>query len=187
MKRLDGIIADVKAARNGSNRPWIFDDTGNIGSGVICGDVLPLLESFKYDELDVTDEQIEELLSETTSSDNTYNWGANISNDLNFDFCKDVEINGEHYDNVAIIMVHLRGDIRGGYTDYFVVPFSFEDIYYDFSDDIYQSIRINDRYSADINIFSEGYTVYDHETGEDIGEFYELEVEDLLNEIEDRT
>ena len=184
MKRLDGIIADVKAARGGANRPWIYDDSGNIASGVICGDVIPLLEALKEYELDVTDEQVEELLEYPIESDNTYNWGANISNDLNIDFVKDVEINGEHYDNVMVIMVHLRGDIRGGYSDYFVVPLTWEDLYNDFDSEVYQSIDINDRYTADVNIFSEGYTVYDRETGDDIGEFYEPEVEDLLKEIE---
>ena len=186
MKRLDSIIADVKAARGGTNRPWIYDDSGNIASGVICGDVIPLLEALKEYELDVTDEQVDELLETADESDNTYNWGAKISNDLNVDFCKDVEINGDYYDNVMVIMVHLRGDIRGGYSDYFVVPLSWEDLYNDFDDVVYQTIDINDRYSADVNIFSEGYTVYDHETGEDVGEFYEPEVEDLLKEIEER-
>jgi hypothetical protein len=187
MKRLDGIIADVKAARGGANRPWIYDDSGNIASGVICADVIPLLEDLKEYELDVTDEEIEELLeSPNVKGDNTYNWGANISNDLNIDTVKDVDINGEHYDTVMVIMVHLRGDIRGGYSDYFVVPLSFEDLWYDFDYDVCQSIDINDRYTADINMFSEGYTVYDNETGDDIGEFYELEVEDLLKEIEER-
>ena len=33
---------------------------------------------------------------------------------------------------------------------------------------------------------SERYNVYDWELGESIGEFYEIEVEDLLNEIEER-
>lgn len=186
MKRLDSIIASVKAARGGANHPWIYDDSGNVASGVICGDVIPLLEALKEYELDVTDEQVDDLLAEATDSDNTYNWGANISNDLNIDFVKDVEINGEYYDNVMVIMVHLHGDIRGGYSDYFVVPLSWEDLYENFDDVVYQSIQINDRYSADVNIFSEGYTVYDYETGEDVGEFYEVEVEDLLKEIEDR-
>jgi len=187
MLRLDRVIQQVKSARGGANRPWIYDDNGNIASGVIRGDVIPLLEDLKEYELDVTDEDIDRIIEDyRTESDNTYNWGANISNDLNIDFAKDVEINGEYYDNVMVIMVHLYGDIRGGYSDYFVVPLTWEDLYEDFDDAVYQSIPINDRYIADVNIFSEGYTVYDHETGDDIGEFYEPEVEDLLKEIEER-
>lgn len=185
MLRLNDIINQVKATRHGANRPWIYDDNGEIASGVICGDVIPLLEDLKDIELDVTDEQIDDILENyNTKGDNTYNWGANISNDLNFNFAKDVEIDGEYYDDVMVIMVHLYGDIRGGYSDYFVVPLSFEDLVNDYSDDIYQYIDINDRYSADVNIFSEGYSVYDNELQEDVGEFYDIEVQDLLKELE---
>ena len=42
---------------------------------------------------------------------------------------------------------------------------------------------INDRYSADINLMSDIYSVYDDENHEEVGVFYELEVEDLLNQI----
>ena len=41
-------------------------------------------------------------------------------------------------------------------------------------------------YSSNIDIMSEWYNVYDWELGENLGEFYEIEVEDLLNEIEER-
>ena len=46
-----------------------------------------------------------------------------------------------------------------------------------------QSKIINDRYSADIDLLSETYSVYDYEKQEDVGYFYALEVEDLLNQI----
>ena len=42
---------------------------------------------------------------------------------------------------------------------------------------------INDRYSADINLMSDIYSVYDDENHEEVGVFYELEVENLLNQI----
>ena len=45
-----------------------------------------------------------------------------------------------------------------------------------------QSKMINDRYSAYIDLMSETYSVYDHEKQENVGDFYELEVEDLLNQ-----
>lgn len=179
MSRLDDVIKQVKSSRHGA---WIYDSNGNIKDDVLVGDALPLLEALKDVEMDVTDEWIDEFLEDpNTEGDNTYNWGANISNDLNFNSGKD-----ENGDDVMVIMVHLHGDIRGGYSDYFVVKCSFEDMYYQFDDAIYQSKSINDRYSADINLFSEGYNVYDYETGEDLGEFYELEAEDALKEIEEQ-
>lgn len=39
------------------------------------------------------------------------------------------------------------------------------------------------RHTCDIDIFSEMYYVWDNEKQTDMGEFYEIEVEDLLNEI----
>lgn len=177
MSRLDDVIKQVKASRHGA---WIYDSNGNIREDVLVGDVLPLLEDLKEVEMDVTDEWIDEFLNDPdTKGDNTYNWGANISSDLDFNTGKD-----ENGDEVMVIMVHLRGDIRGNYSDYFAVKCSFKDMYYNFDDAVYQSKAINDRYTADINIFAEGYNVYDYETGEDLGEFYELEAEDALKEIE---
>ena len=83
MTRLENVIEEVKAARTGVNRPWIFDEDGNIREDVLVGDVIPLLEELKEYEIDITDEEIEEFINdEETKGDNTYNWGANISNDL---------------------------------------------------------------------------------------------------------
>ena len=49
-----------------------------------------------------------------------------------------------------------------------------------------QSKMINDRYSADIDLMSETYSVYDYEKQENVGDFYEREVEDLLNQINEK-
>ena len=46
--------------------------------------------------------------------------------------------------------------------------------------------NINDRYMLDVNIFTEGYNVWDSESEEDLGMFYEIEVKDLLDEIKSR-
>ena len=41
----------------------------------------------------------------------------------------------------------------------------------------------NGRYCVDIDIMAECYNVWDNEKEVSVGEFYEIEVEDLLNEI----
>ena len=175
MSRLDNVIEQVKAVRqiDKAHRAWIFDDNGNIKEDVLCGDVLPLLEELKDYEISVSDEWIENF-REDSEADNTYNWGANICNDLNMNYDK--------RNGIILFMVHLYGDIRGGYSDYFVVKFDrFDDLFY--LESMTQTKDINDRYVADINLFREGYTVYDMETQDDIGEFYELERDDLLKSI----
>ena len=42
---------------------------------------------------------------------------------------------------------------------------------------------INDRYVADINLLSEEYSVYDYEKHDNVGWFYDIECEDLLEKI----
>lgn len=103
------------------------------------------------------------------------NYGANISNDLNIHYRKDC--------GIVLFMVHLYGDIRGGYSDYFAVKFDddSDDLFY--LESVTQIKDINDRYFAEINLFREEYNVYDSEKQEDVGEFYVLEAADLLKDI----
>ncbi len=179
MSRLTNVIEEVKASRLGENRTWIYDENGNISNDVICGDIIPYLEELKDYEIDVYDSFINKFLKD---ADNyySYNYGNCID--------KDISIWYKKGNPTAVICVHLFGDARGGFSDYFVVEM---DDYYDDCvltqllqlDSVYQTISITDKYSADINIFSEEYSVYDYEENKDLGYFYEIEKEDLLEEI----
>lgn len=180
---LDLIIEEVKNARKGNNRPWIYDENGNIKDDVLVVDVLPILESLKDYECTLFDADYIFENGEEIECGNTYNWSANISNDINYQVYK--------IDNLyfAVVMVHLLGDVRGNYTDYFVIDMgnfnSFVEFLYDYCDEkLYDYKEINDRYVADLFALSEVYTVYDTEIGDDIGEFYDIEVADLLKNIE---
>lgn len=178
MTRLERVIEQVKNARKYENRPWIFADNGNIKDNVLCCEALDILEELKEYEIEVSDEWIEEFLNNPkVKGDNTYNWSGNISNDFNMNYMRTID--GEQ---IMLIMVHLFGDIRGGYTEYFAVKFDNDYEFYEL-DSTRQSKDINNHLSADMTIFSEMYNVYDYEKDEDVGEYYELEVEDLLNEI----
>ena len=79
-------------------------------------------------------------------------------------------------------MANLFGDIRGNYSDYFAVKFD-DGAFYEL-ESLNQTIDINDRFCADVNLFSELYNVYDYVNQTDIGEFYEIEKSELLKEIE---
>lgn len=180
MKRLESVIEEVKAARTGANRPWIFDENGSIREDVLVGDVIPLLEELKEYEIDITDEEIEEFINDNrTKGDNTYNWNANISNDL-------LMYSQEDDNEIALIMaVHLRGDIRGNYSDYFAVKM---DGFYEFYEleSMIQHKNITSTLIADINLMDECYNVYDYEHDDDLGEFYEIAIKDVLPEIRER-
>ena len=84
-------------------------------------------------------------------------------------------------------MVHLYGDIRCGYSDYFVISmgeydslielFSYEDF-----DSTIGYKELNENYIADYDMFSECIIVFDKD-GNEVGEFYETEKEELLKEV----
>ena len=176
MTRLDAVIKDIEAV-NKTCGAWIYDADGNIKDDVICGSVLPLLYELKDYEVEPTEKSIDWIVENANRRWNTYNWNANI--DHNIDVAE-VELDGYTY---MAIMVHRYGDVRANYTDRFVVKF---DNCYEWSEleSIMQYKTICDgRYCVDIDIMSECYNVYDWELDESIGEFYEIEVEDLLNEL----
>ena len=176
MTRLDAVIKDIEAANKMGNA-WIYDADGNIKDDVICGNILPLLYELKDYEVESTEEFIDWIVENADRRWNTYNWNANI--DHNIDVAE-LELDGYTY---MAIMVHRYGDVRANYTDRFLVRFDNE---YEWSEleSIMQYKTICDgRYFIDINIMSETYNVWDNEEEVSVGEFYEIEVEDLLKEI----
>lgn len=175
--RLETVIEQVKTVGRNS---WIFDDNGNIKSSIICGDILPLLEEMKSYEINVSDGYIEDFLKKfsnnKTINGNTYNNNACISNDIDW---KALETKDNCF---FLVQIHLFGDIRGGYSDWFVLKMdSFQNFWE--LDSWVQYKTINDRYSVDIYLNQECYELIDNETQENLGEYYVAEVDDLLAEI----
>ncbi len=177
MSRLEKVVEEVKKARIGSGKPWIFDDNGKIKDEVICGEVVKLLEDFKDYEINVSDRYIENFLSrDDVKGYNTYNVNAAISNDLDYKIL-------ETDDNCIVVMqVHLYGDIRGGYSDFFALKFDNIFAFYNL-DNWIQCKDINDQYTATIYLYQECYSVYDYKNDEDVGEYYECEINDLLETL----
>lgn len=176
MTKLDAIIKDIEAVNKAGNA-WIYDADGNIKDDVICGSVLPLLYELKDYEIEATEEYIDWIVKNADRRWNTYNWNANIDHDIDV---AEVELDGYTY---MAIMVHRYGDVRANYTDRFLVKF---DDYYEWSElePIMQYKAICDgRYCVDIDIMLGTYYVWDNEEEVSLGEFYGIEVEDLLKEI----
>ena len=176
MTRLDAVIEDIKEVNKTCNA-WIYDADGNIKDDVICGSVLPLLYELRDYETEATEEFIDWIVENANRRWNTYNWNANIDHDIDV---AEVELDGYTY---MAIMVHRYGDVRANYTDRFLVKF---DDCYEWSEleSIMQYKTICDgRYFIDIDIMTETYTVWDNKEEVSVGEFYEMEVEDLLNEL----
>ena len=176
MTRLDAVIKDIEAV-NKTGYAWIYDADGNIKDDVICGNVLPLLYELKDYEVEATEKFIDWIVKNADRRWNTYNWNANIDHDIDV---AEVHLNG---DTFMAIMVHRYGDIRGNYTDRFVVRFDNEYDWFEFNSRMQSKEIADGRYCVDIDLMTETYHVWDNEECTNVGEFCELEVEDLLNEI----
>ena len=189
MSNIDNIIADINEV-NKSYDFWIRDEKGKLKDDVICGEVIPFLESLKDYEVDMSQSEIKDMMNFWDSNfsepkykrNNTYNYNANIDHDIDYRI-----VESEHDGIWFAFMVHRYGDVRGNYTDWAVCKF---DSIYDFweLESIYQYKNFSDgekfeRYTADINIFDECYNVYDNDLGKDIGYFYEIEVSEVLEHI----
>ena len=176
MTRLDAVIEDIKEV-NKACGAWIYDADGNIKDDVICGNVLELLYELRDYEVESTEESIDWIVENANRRWNTYNWNANIDHHIDV---AELEFDGYTY---MAIMVHRYGDVRANYTDRFLVKF---DDCYEWSEleSIMQYKTICDgRYFVDIDIMTETYNVWDNEEEVSLGEFYEIEVENLLKEI----
>ena len=179
MSRIDNVIADIENVNKGGYA-WIYDANGNIKDDVICGNVLDLLYELKDYEIETTEKSINWIVVNADRRWNTYNWNANI--DHNIDVAE-MEINGYTY---MAIMVHRYGDVRANYTDRFLVRFDSEYEWFELESRMQYKTICDEKYSIDIDIMSECYSVYDWELGESIGEFYEIEVEYLIDAINER-
>lgn len=176
MTKLDAVIEDIKEV-NKTCGAWIYDADGNIKDDVICGNVLPLLYELKDYEVEPTEESIDWIVENADRWWNTYNWNANIDHHIDV---AELDLDGYTY---MAIMVHRWGDVRANYTDRFLVRF-YDSYEWAELESIMQYKTICDgRYFIDIDIMTEAYTVWDNEEEVSVGEFYEIEVEDLLNEI----
>ena len=176
MTRLNAVIEDIEAV-NKMGYAWIYDADGEIKDNVICGNVLPLLYELKDYEIEATEECINWVINNADRHWNTYNWNANINHDIDV---AELDIDGYTY---MAIMVHRYGDIRANYTDRFLVRFDDEYEWFELESRVQYKTICDGRYCVDIDIMSEAYYVWDNEEEVDLGEFYEIEVEDLLNEL----
>ena len=71
MTRLENVIAQVKDARKGANKPWIFNDDGKIADNVMCCEVLDVLEELKKYEPSLEVEEAEDAIYSRDMTDVT--------------------------------------------------------------------------------------------------------------------
>lgn len=164
---IDDVIADVR--ENGA-KGWIWEN-GEIRADVFTCNIFPILEELKSSEIQLDKESFDDIY-ENGEAGNTYNWTANISNDIDFRYKEGVG---------CIMKVHLSGDIRGNYTNWFAID-SMESLYY--ADSILQPKSVNERYTADLDALSETYDIYDDETGASYSGCWAFDLKEVLEWID---
>ena len=169
---LTSIDEVIKTVRQYGTSSWIWEN-GEISKDALVCNIFPILEDAKQFEIELSEDEFRDIEEDYDTADNTYNYGCNISNELDWKEKKGVG---------CIVMVHLGGDVRGNYTDYFAVE-SMDDIFG--LDSTFQPKEITDRYIADLNAFSEYYEVYDTVTQDNIGTCYEIDREDAIKWIKE--
>lgn len=179
MTRLDAVIKDIKEV-NKECHAWIYELNGEIRDDVICGNVLDLLYELKDYEIETTEKSIDWIVEHADHRWNTYNWNANIDHHIDV---AEFGINGYTY---MAIMVHRYGDVRANYTDRFLVRFDDETEWFELESRMQYKTIADGKYCCDIDIMAECYNVWDWDNNTSLGEFYEIEVEDLLEAIKER-
>ena len=147
-------------------------------------DVLKALEPYEITE------SIEELTESgyiyndcDYKGDNSYNWMAPVNHHFNFNI----------YDNentacgVCYIefKVHRFGDVRGNYTESVMLEFMNDYEFYEALSECnkYNTIEIDGiNYSVDVNIFSDGFEVFDN-NGNYIATVYGYDADEITEEI----
>lgn len=173
MKFIDDVIKQIKDNRKGI---WIYDESGVIRGDIFVGETIDLLEHWKEYEIDLPEDLTEDELYDIIEY-NTYNWGANISNDIAFGFDKERKI--------MIAHVHLCGDIRYNYSYLFALDIENLEELLDINSNCLLLKDIDDIHMAFFNMFDEGMEVFNSEK-EDSIKCFELEKADLLKEIAEK-
>ena len=175
MSRLDDVINQVKATRHTA---WIYDDEARIKSNVICADVLPWLKELKAYEINVNDDFIIDFMKNAEVL-NTYTTGGKTD--------KNIVVWYKPNCPVAVICIHLFGDERQGFSNFFAVKMD-GDAFVAIQE-IESATQVHEvigRFLCDVNLFSETYNVHDTLIAEDVGYYHAMEDDDLLSDLEEK-
>ena len=115
--------------------------------------------TIEFTEVDVFYNWLDQYEYKEVKCDNSYNWGSPLSNDIDFTIYHNITLN-EYY---VTMKIHMYGDVRGNYTNEFILKYNHE---YDF----YESLRDCNKYWSytdedgviwycDINIFNDSFYI----------------------------
>lgn len=131
IERLKETIKSKRGKEIGSGYFRHVENEPNILEIDVC-DVLDALAPYEIDYWENEDEDYTlndylETECEELSADNTYNWGAPVSNHINFEIFRN-----DDFDYIVRVMVHMNcSDIRCGYSYYMYFKFDYEEQFFE--------------------------------------------------------
>lgn len=121
---------------------------------------------------------------EDFKGDNSYNHDYMVQNDFEWETFK---MNNGKY--LVVLSFHIKGDIRGNYTNEIVLEFDYATQFYEVLNEIageynlYFNLKVDDRIYRIAPTISEVLNVYDLETDEDINGIYGCSDEEVIENI----
>ena len=119
-------------------------------------------EEIEFNNSDEFISHMEDLYGiEEISSDNSYNWGSPISNNFYYHIYYNEVLNEYYY----VVAIHKYGDVRGNYTDEFVLRFSNDFEFLELLEESNKYYKLKDKEGNDIyfdlRVTTEGLTYED--------------------------
>ena len=183
ISNLENVKKEIQITRKGEFAAGIYK-YGKLTDNIILADALKVIDAFAKNIINLNNMPAKKqkkliyfICDNAEVNGNTYNSGGNITNDMKYNIAKI----GEYY--YALVTFHLGGDIQGNYTDYLLMKFEDIESFYSINGEYGFVKDINNQYYVDIDIFTKLYSVYNSCTGDFVGEFYEIEAEELLKQI----
>ena len=113
----------------------------------------------EFTDVDVFYNWLDQYEYEEVKSDNSYNWGSPLSNDIDFTIYHNITFD-EYY---VVMRIHRYGDVRCNYTDGFILKYDHEETFYESLYDCNKYWSYTDKdgviWYCDINIFSDTFYI----------------------------
>ena len=135
------------------------DEFTSIEEDIYLDDEYIGTNTIEFTDIEVFYNWLEQYEYKELTNDNSYNWGSPLSNDIDFTIYRNITL-GEYY---VTMKIHRYGDVRGNYTDEFILK-------YDHECDFYESLYDCNKYWSytdvdgviwycDIDIFRDSFYI----------------------------
>ena len=131
----------------------------SIEEDIYLGDEYIGTNTTEFTDIEVFYNWLEHYEYEEIKRDNSYNWGSPLSNDIDFTIYHNITLD-EYY---VTMKIHMYGDVRGNYTEGFILKYNHEHDFYESLYDCNKYWSYTDEdgvvWYCDINIFKDSFYI----------------------------